>query len=65
MIDGLDGGEVSVARSDLGCGGAFFEAFLRAVRVLQGRPVGERRRGLDGVFWIARTGSASCALPEA
>ena len=47
-----------------GAEGAFFEAFLRAVRVLQGRPVGEHRRGLDGVFWIARTGSASCALPE-
>ena len=43
----------------------FFEPFLRAVRAPQGRPAGDHRRVLDGVFWIARTGSAWRDLPEA
>ena len=43
---------------------AFFEPFLRAVRAPQGRPAGDHRRVLDGVFWIARTGSAWRDLPE-
>ena len=43
---------------------SFFEPFLRGVRAPQGRPAGDRRRVLDGVFWIARTGSAWRDLPE-
>ncbi len=43
---------------------AFFEPFLRGVRAPQGRPAGDHRRVLDGVFWIARTGSAWRDLPE-
>ena len=42
----------------------FFEPFLRVVRARQGRPAGDHRRVLDGVFWIARTGSAWRDLPE-
>ena len=43
---------------------AFFEPFLGAVRAPQGRRGGDHRRVLDGVFWIARTGSAWRDLPE-
>ena len=43
---------------------AFFETFIREVRAPQGRPAGDHRRVLDGVFWIARTGSAWRDLPE-
>ena len=43
---------------------AFFEPFLDAVRAPQGRRGGDHRRVLDGVFWIARTGSAWRDLPE-
>lgn len=43
---------------------AFFEPFLRAVRAPQGRRGSDHRRVLDGVFWIARTGSAWRDLPE-
>ena len=42
----------------------FFEPFLRAVRAPQGRRGSDHRRVLDGVFWIARTGSAWRDLPE-
>ena len=37
---------------------AFFEPLLGAVRAPQGRPAADHRRVPDGVFWIARTGSA-------
>jgi transposase len=43
---------------------ALFEPFLRAVRAPQGRPASDHRRVLDGVFWIARTGSAWRDLPD-
>lgn len=43
---------------------AFFEPFLIAVRGRGGRPACDHRRVLDGVFWIARTGSAWRDLPE-
>ena len=43
---------------------AFFEPFLCAVRAPQGRRGADHRRVLDGVFWIARTGSAWRDLPE-
>ena len=43
---------------------AFFEPFLGAVRAPQGRPASDHRRVLDGVFWIARTGSAWRDLPD-
>ena len=42
----------------------FFEPFLRAVRAPQGRRGRDHRRVLDGVLWIARTGSAWRDLPE-
>ena len=57
------------ARSDVGglmsdAEWGFFEPFLGAVRAPQGRRGGDHRRVLDGVFWIARTGSAWRDLPE-
>jgi transposase len=65
MIPCLVGREVSVARglmSDAEWG--FVEPFIRAVRARQGRSAGDHRRVLDGVSWIARTGSAWRDLPE-
>ena len=43
---------------------AFFEPFIRAVRARNGRQGADHRRVLDGVFWIARTGSPWRDLPE-
>ena len=43
---------------------AFFEPFIRSVRARNGRQGADHRRVLDGVFWIARTGSAWRDLPE-
>jgi len=43
---------------------AFFEPFLIAVRGRGGRLASDRRRVLDAVFWIARTGSPWRDLPE-
>ena len=43
---------------------AFFEPFLRGVRARNGRQGADHRRVLDGVFWIARTGSPWRDLPE-
>ena len=42
----------------------FFEPFFIAVRGRGGRPAGNHRRVLDGVFWIARTGAQWRDLPE-
>ncbi|CAM4128575.1 IS5/IS1182 family transposase [Palleronia rufa] len=36
---------------------AFFEPFIRVVRARNGRQGADHRRVLDGMFWIARTGS--------
>ena len=36
---------------------AFFEPFVMATGGKSGRPPGDHRRVLDGVFWIARTGA--------
>lgn len=43
---------------------AFFEPFIRGVRARNGRQGADHRRVLDGVFWIARTGSPWRDLPE-
>ena len=42
----------------------FFEPFISAVRGRGGRPAGNHRLVLDGVFWIARTGAQWRGLPE-
>jgi transposase len=42
----------------------FFEPFIVAVRGRGGRPAGNHRLVLDGVFWIARTGAQWRDLPE-
>jgi len=42
----------------------FFEPFLVGIRGRGGRPAADHRLVLDGVFWIARTGSAWRDLPE-
>ena len=42
----------------------FFEPFIRSVRARNGRQGADHRRVLDGVFWIARTGSPWRDLPE-
>ena len=43
---------------------AFFEPFIRGVRARNGRQGADHRRVLEGVFWIARTGSPWRDLPE-
>jgi transposase len=43
---------------------AFYERFILAVRALNGRKPMNHRLVLDGVFWIARTGSPWRDLPE-
>jgi len=43
---------------------AFFEAFIVGIRGRGGRPAGNHRLVLDGVFWIARTGAQWRDLPE-
>lgn len=43
---------------------AFFERFILAVRSPNGRKSGNHRLVLDGIFWIARTGSPWRDLPE-
>jgi transposase len=43
---------------------AFFEPFLIERGPKRGRPPGDHRRVLDGVFWIARTGAPWRDLPE-
>ncbi len=42
----------------------FFERFILAVRAPNGRKPNNHRLVLDGVFWIARTGSPWRDLPE-
>lgn len=42
----------------------FFEPFLMGIRGRGGRPGYNHRLILDGVFWIARTGSPWRDLPE-
>lgn len=42
----------------------FFEPFLVGIRGRGGRPASDHRLILDGIFWIARTGSAWRDLPE-
>ena len=42
----------------------FFEPFIQGVRARNGRQGADHRRVLDGVFWIARTGSPWRDLPE-
>ena len=42
----------------------FFEPFLNAIRGRGGRPAGNHRKVLDGIFWIARTGAPWRDLPE-
>ena len=43
---------------------SFFEPFLMGIRGRGGRPGHNHRLILDGVFWIARTGSPWRDLPE-
>lgn len=43
---------------------AFFEPFISSIRGRGGRPASNHRLILDGVFWIARTGSPWRDLPE-
>ena len=43
---------------------AFHEPFIRAVRAPNGRKPANHRIVLDGIFWIARTGSPWRDLPE-
>ena len=43
---------------------AFFAPFVIETGPKRGRPPKDHRRVLDGVFWIARTGSAWRDLPE-
>jgi transposase len=43
---------------------AFFEPFISGIRGRGGRPATNHRLVLDGVFWIARTGSPWRDLPE-
>ncbi|WP_264773853.1 IS5 family transposase [Defluviimonas salinarum] len=43
---------------------AFFEPFIFAVRAPNGRKPINHRLVLDGIFWIARTGSPWRDLPE-
>ncbi len=42
---------------------AFFEPFMHSIRGRGGRPAGDHRLVLDGVFWIARTGAQWRDLP--
>jgi transposase len=42
----------------------FFEPFLVGIRGRGARPASNHRLILDGIFWIARTGSAWRDLPE-
>jgi transposase len=43
---------------------AFFERFILTVRAPNGRKPANHRLVLDGIFWIARTGSPWRDLPE-
>ena len=43
---------------------AFFERFIRTVRAPNGRKPTNHRLVLDGIFWIARTGSPWRDLPQ-
>ena len=43
---------------------AFFEPFIIGIRGRGGRPANNHRQVLDGIFWIARTGSQWRDLPE-
>ena len=43
---------------------AFFAPFVTARGPKRGRPAGNHRRILDGVFWIARTGAPWRDLPD-
>ena len=43
---------------------AFFSEFITSVWGRGGRPAGDHRRVLDGIFWIARTGAQWRDLPE-
>ena len=43
---------------------AFFEQFIQALRAPAGRKPTNHRLVLDGIFWIARTGSPWRDLPE-
>ena len=43
---------------------AFFERFILAVRAPNGRKPTNHRLVLDGIFWIARTGSPWRDLPD-
>ena len=43
---------------------AFYERFILAVRAPNGRKPTNHRLVLDGIFWIARTGSPWRDLPE-
>lgn len=57
--------EVILARllmEDAEC--AFFEPFIIAIRGLGGRRAWDHRNVLAAIFWIARTGSPWCDLPE-
>lgn len=42
----------------------FFQPFLIETGPKRGRPPGDHRRVLDGVFWIARTGAPLRDLPD-
>lgn len=43
---------------------AFFEPFVVTTGPLRGRPPGDHRRTLDGIFWVTRTGAPWRDLPE-
>lgn len=42
----------------------FFEPFVIETGPKRGRPPGDHRRVLDGIFWIARTGAPWRDLPD-
>ena len=57
--------ETSLARDLMSDGEwAFHERFILAVRAPNGRKPSNHRLVLDGIFWIARTGSPWRDLPE-
>lgn len=43
---------------------AFFEGFILDARALNGRKLTNHHIALDGIFWIARTGSLWRDVPQ-
>lgn len=61
---GLCDGDQLGTRPDVGRRVGVLERFLLAVRAPNGRKPANHRLVLDGIFWIARTGSPWRDLPE-